>query len=631
MNKMFNFNGMPYKRSGRAGGKSVSMIGMLVLLLAALLVLPSCFDDDEVPGPTVYVCPDGSEEASKADCSAAPTPESDYDITDADMFNGGDLPESVAGTDGDDDLHGNGGDDTINGMGGDDNISGGDGDDDLMGGDGDDTIHGNIGNDTINGGDGDDLLAGEPGDDTINGGDGDDTAKYIRAAEGPMLVGVNVNLAKGTASDGAYGRDTLSGVENVHCISEDAATNEQTDPVSITGDINDNHLVGCGGDDTLNGGGGNDTLQGGGGEDKLDGGEGSDTASYEDSAEAVTVSLLGVTVTDETVAEGYRLIQASGDQVKLEGEEGKEASTVENLTGSDNDTTGDMLTGDAQNNTLNGGDGGDTLNGGKGNDTLNGGEGDDMLFGNEGNDILTGGEGMDTFEGGMGNDTFNAEEGETVTEGDADEDDNTPGTQLGMDTLNYIVTKADDDTSMTGVGHDTNENTPPNVEYVNGTKYNDTINAADGGGVKIFGLEGSDTLTGGSGDDLLVGCLGENSLTGGAGDDFFGVFNGSDDTITDFTAGDEIHLKGFPVGAVVSLAIPSNNSEDVDVLVDDVAVVRVESAIMSNVSSGTEGTPNYVPARTAAENLEIALGAENGDNMDVVRTVSFPEGKCSSE
>ena len=31
---------------GARGGKSVSMIGMLVLLLAALLVLPSCFDDD---------------------------------------------------------------------------------------------------------------------------------------------------------------------------------------------------------------------------------------------------------------------------------------------------------------------------------------------------------------------------------------------------------------------------------------------------------------------------------------------------------------------------------------------------------------------------------------------------------
>ena len=46
MNKMFNFNRMQYGRSGCTGGKSVSMIGVLVLLLAALLVLPSCFDDD---------------------------------------------------------------------------------------------------------------------------------------------------------------------------------------------------------------------------------------------------------------------------------------------------------------------------------------------------------------------------------------------------------------------------------------------------------------------------------------------------------------------------------------------------------------------------------------------------------
>ena len=48
---MFKFKGMPYKRSGRAGGKSVSMIGMLVLLLAALLVLPSC--DETTTGLTV--------------------------------------------------------------------------------------------------------------------------------------------------------------------------------------------------------------------------------------------------------------------------------------------------------------------------------------------------------------------------------------------------------------------------------------------------------------------------------------------------------------------------------------------------------------------------------------------------
>ena len=61
-----NISGMPYRRSGHAGGKSVSMISMLVLLMAALLVLPSCFDDDtetvtvtEKVEVTKYFCPDG--------------------------------------------------------------------------------------------------------------------------------------------------------------------------------------------------------------------------------------------------------------------------------------------------------------------------------------------------------------------------------------------------------------------------------------------------------------------------------------------------------------------------------------------------------------------------------------------
>ena len=66
---MFNFNGMPYKRSGRAGGKSVSTIGMLVLLLAALLLLPSCFDDDD-DGVSI-TCGDGT--MANADGMCVPT------------------------------------------------------------------------------------------------------------------------------------------------------------------------------------------------------------------------------------------------------------------------------------------------------------------------------------------------------------------------------------------------------------------------------------------------------------------------------------------------------------------------------------------------------------------------------
>ena len=60
---------------------------------------------------------------------------------------------------------------------------------------------------------------------------------------------------------------------------------------TLNGNGGDDVLFGGGGNDTLNGGDGNDTLQGGSGADQFVGGEGIDTASYADSASAVTVSL----------------------------------------------------------------------------------------------------------------------------------------------------------------------------------------------------------------------------------------------------------------------------------------------------------------------------------------------------
>ena len=71
---MFKFNGMPYKRSGRAGGKSVSTIGMLVLLLVALLVLPSCTGDDTEVEVDRYVCDDGTPapDNDPAQCEVIP-------------------------------------------------------------------------------------------------------------------------------------------------------------------------------------------------------------------------------------------------------------------------------------------------------------------------------------------------------------------------------------------------------------------------------------------------------------------------------------------------------------------------------------------------------------------------------
>ena len=313
MNKMFKFNEMPYKRSGRAGGKSVSMIGMLVLLLAALLVLPSCFDDDDdgvsltcgegtvlneatdmcdpvpVTPVTPVACGAGStlntdtntcevDPVTPVACGGGSTLNTDTNTCEVDpMYE--QLPESSADNryeDGDgghmlmgradaDFVDGEGGDDSIKGMGGNDDLTGGAGDDTLYGGDGDDKLDGGTGNDTIDGGAGNDELTGGSGNNALDGGEGDgDIAIYLGAMQ------ATVDLRSGKArvqhetpatgsgyisledsADSGTGNDTLTNIENVKGTHGDDI---------IDGDEKANLLKGLDGADRINGNGGDDTI-----------------------------------------------------------------------------------------------------------------------------------------------------------------------------------------------------------------------------------------------------------------------------------------------------------------------------------------------------------------------------------
>ncbi len=71
-------------------------------------------------------------------------------------------------------LDGGAGNDQIYGDGGDDILSGGDNDDLIFGGSGADTIDGDAGADTLDGDAGDDILDGGAGNDNVYGGNGDD-------------------------------------------------------------------------------------------------------------------------------------------------------------------------------------------------------------------------------------------------------------------------------------------------------------------------------------------------------------------------------------------------------------------------------------------------------------------------
>ena len=320
MNKMFKFNGMPYKRSGRAGGKSASMIGVLVLLLAALLVLPSCFDDDtetvEVEVPTGLTCGDGTEPNAAGDMCVA-TEDDQYDpvgeLEEGTCYEDGFRDGMVIGTDAAECIQGEGGDDSIKGMGGNDDLQGGPGDDTLYGGDGDDKLDGMVGDDTLDGGAGDDELTGGSGDNTLDGGEGDgDIAIYL----GAMRAIINLNDGEAKVlhrtpedvdplvggGDSGRGDDTLTGIENVKGTHGDD---------TINGNEVANLLKGLDGADTINGHDGDDTIlpnrpamaddmgdlvanvatiteadeathEGGiDGLDVVDGGDGNDTINYE--------------------------------------------------------------------------------------------------------------------------------------------------------------------------------------------------------------------------------------------------------------------------------------------------------------------------------------------------------------
>ncbi|MBC6981706.1 hypothetical protein [Caulobacter sp. 17J80-11] len=387
----------------------------------------------------------------------------------------------------------------------------------------DDRLTGDAGANVLVGGSGADVLWGGAGNDRLDGGIGADTAVYSDAAYG---VNVNLNILDTAQDTGGAGIDTLLSIDNV------------------VGSVFADSLRGNSGANTLEGGAGNDVLEGGGGSDRLIGGEGIDTASYANSAAAVTVRL-------------------TNPNAQVTGGAGSDTlSGIENLTGS---RYADRLTGDDGNNVLTGGSGDDLLDGGAGNDTLDGGlnfdtatyagasggvtvnltlsgaqntggAGVDTLIsienvtGSAFNDSLRGNTGANTLIGGAGDDILEGGGGEDRLDGGG-----------GIDTASYAHSAAAVTINLNAGGTQptggAGTDTLISIENVTGSAFADTLrgnavtNVLDGGA-------GADVLLGGGGNDVLIGGAGDDVTSGGTGDDLFVFGPGfGQDRIDDFVAG----------------------------------------------------------------------------------------------
>ena len=406
----------------------------------------------------------------------------------------------IVGTNGNDSLVGTSGVDTIEGLGGNDTLVGLGGSDSLLGG---------LGNDRYVVGTGD-VLSDAGGIDTIE-----------TAITWHLAAGFENLVATGTAST-SHGGNNLAN--------------------HITGNAGANWIAGREGNDTLLGGAGGDTFNmsnGAGasyGNDSIDGGTGVDTLDFGAAARtAVTVDLQAGT--------------ASGG-----GTGGAGSATlvsIENVNGS---AFGDSISGNFLANFLFGFDGDDSLWGGEGADRLEGGAGNDTLDGSI--NLFAGSEpDVDTLNGGLGNDVFVVDNSadvlidaggiDTVIAEDRD-------WTLGSGFENLVLETDESEGGVTGFGNELDNHMSITwAGNLEGGAGNDTLVA----GRAAFG---SDHLSGGDGDDLLLGTLfevldggagndtlsgGWTTMTGGAGADDFGLQTGAD--ITDFTTGaDELILDG---------------------------------------------------------------------------------------
>jgi Ca2+-binding RTX toxin-like protein len=193
-----------------------------------------------------------------------------------DLIYGAEDDDRLYGGDGNDTMYGGSGDDRLHGDAGDDELHGNDGNDALVGHDGNDIITGGLGNDKINAGDGDDIIYGDEDDDVISAGAGNDTADG----------GTGNDLLFGGAGDdrldGGDGADTLVGNDGNDIL------NGGGDNDLILAQQGNDTVYGGDGDDEIYGGEGNDYIDGGAGADTLYGDDGDIYTIMEAGRTAVT-------------------------------------------------------------------------------------------------------------------------------------------------------------------------------------------------------------------------------------------------------------------------------------------------------------------------------------------------------
>ena len=299
----------------------------------------------------------------------------------------------------------------------------------------------------------------------------------------------------------------------------------------------------------------------------------------------------------------------------------------------------DVLHGGGGDDTLNGGAGQDTLSGGAGADTINGGAGDDLiLYGSEdGADIIDGGDAHDTLrviESAVGSDdtvTVSLSGGVITNVNDASVQ-SIESAQMdlgnGADTLAYQGATPVSVNLLAGTA--TGFSFIRGVEHVTGGEGNDTLlgnslaNVLDGAGGDdtVRGGFGNDTVRGGAGNDLLYGEQGDDTLEGGEGDDRIdggaGIdtasYAGAAGGVTVSLATTEAQATGAGSDILVGVENLTGSSHD-DTLTGNGGANLIDGGAGDDAMAGGAGDDTYVVSDAGDTVTEAA-----GGGTDTVRS-----------
>ena len=381
-----------------------------------------------------------------------------------------------------------------------------------------------------NNGDGSDLMVGGEGVDTAvaNGGGADEAFSLVDAPEGVRFERTNIGpFALDIRETEIVELNAGAGTD----VFDASGMTDAGVSVRASGGEGDDELLGGAGDDVLDGEAGDDFLQGGRGADLMRGGDGNDAMRWNngdgsdrmiggagDDIAQIFAAGDGVDVFEITGdAEGVRVARTNRGQFSVEIAE-TETLDLETQGGDDLiDASGLEAGGIAVD-----------IQAGAGNDVAIGSQGDDILDGQDGDDLLVGGRGDDRMIGGAGDDrmVWNNGDGSDEMQGGA-----------GLDTVEVNgAGGAGDQFVLTGdaegatfqrvnLGPFTLDITEVERMEINGGGGDDTLDAsglaADGPALTVTGGAGDDDLIGGAGDDRFVWALGDGDdfVTGGEGYD----------------------------------------------------------------------------------------------------------------